>query len=124
MSVENNEAVIATTWNEKAIVRVLAWIENLPNDQKQLFSIVPSLINGKQTVFLGPDGSKKGWEEANRGETLRNEFIKFLYTFNYEDGSNPFDFVEIGYGEYGQKILRGNCINRYDNSEYAGGKER
>ena len=120
MGVENNEVIIATTWNEKVIIKVWEWIEKLPDDQKQLFSIIPSLYNSKQTVVLGPDGSKKGWEEANRGESLRNEFIKFLYTFNYEDGSNPFDFVEVGYGEYGQKVLRGNCINRYDNSEYAG----
>lgn len=120
MGVENNEAVIATTWDERAIVKVQAWIDKLSKVQQSLFSIMPSLVNNKHTVFLAPDGSKKGWPEAKQGETLRNEFIELLYTFNYDDGSNLFNFIEVGYGEYGQKVLRGNCKNHYGDSEYAG----
>ena len=38
---------------------------------------------------------------------------------NYSDGSNPWDWIEVGYGEYGQAILRGNNKNCYSDSEYA-----
>jgi hypothetical protein len=120
MGVENNECVIATTWDEDAVTKIRAWISNLPSDQKQLFAVVPSIVNGKQTIFLAPDGSKKGWDEAERGEALRDQFIEQLKRFDYNDGSNPFSFVEIGYGEFGQKVLRGNCKNQYGDTEYAG----
>ena len=121
MGIENNECVIATTFDNGAIEKIQTWIDTLPNDQAQLFVILPSIVNHKQTIILGPDGSKKGWPEAQRGEFLRDEFIKKLESFASGDGSNPFDFVEVGYGEYGQKTLRGNCRNRYDDSEYCGG---
>ena len=42
------------------------------------------------------------------------------FAANYDDGSNPWSFVEVGYGEFGQKVLRGNCKNCYDDSEYVG----
>jgi len=119
MGVENNECVVATIGNEEMIENIRLWIGKLPEDQRQLFAIIPSLINGKQTVVLGPDGSKKGWEEAERGEVLRNEFIAQLIKYDYSDGSNPFDYIEVGYGEFGQKVLRGNCKNCYNDSEYA-----
>jgi len=119
MGVENNEVIIATTWDDNAVLKVQEWIKSLPEDQRSLFAILPSIVNGKQTVFLAPDGSKKGWEESDRGKLLRDEFIKQLKTFDYDDGSNPFDFVEVGYGEFGQKVLRGNNKNRYSDSEYA-----
>jgi hypothetical protein len=119
MGVENNECIVATTWNSVSVEKVKKWIDTLPECYKQLFAFIPSLVNGKITIILGPDGSKKGWGDAKRGEELRNEFVKLLLSFNYEDGSNPFDFVEVGYGEFGQKILQGNCINQYSNDDYA-----
>ena len=75
------------------------------------------LKNNKQTIIMAPDGSKKGWDVAIEGERIRDMFIKKLESFDYEDGSNPFDFVEVSYGEYGQKVLRGNCDNMYDEEE-------
>jgi hypothetical protein len=119
MGVENNECIVATTWDNKSVEKVKKWINTLPGCYIQLFAFIPSLVNGKTTVVLGPDGSKKGWNDAKGGEKLRNNFIKILNQFNHEDGSNPFDFVEVGYGEFGQKILRGNCTNHYSNDYYA-----
>ena len=122
MGVENNECIIATTWDHKAMAKIGEWIESVePQEFRGLFVIVPSLCNGKQTVLMAPDGSKKGWRGAKEGERIRNEFLDKLKSFDYEDGSNPFDFVEVGYGDFGQKVLRGNCSNKYDDSEYCGG---
>ena len=120
MGVVNNECIIATTWANELILKLKKWIETLPEDQQSLFAFIPCICNGKKTVVLGPDGSKKGWGEADRGEELRNTFIEKLKEFNYKDGSNPFNYVEVGYGEYGQKVLRGNCTNIYGDSEYCG----
>lgn len=118
MGVENNECVIATTQNDAAAESIKQWIADLNPRCQSLFAILPSFTNRKQTIVLAPDGSKKGWEEAQAGNDLRDKFINKLKEFDYEDGSNPFDFVEVGYGEFGQKVLRGNCSNRYSDAEY------
>ncbi|MBT8489903.1 MAG: hypothetical protein KJN62_02525 [Deltaproteobacteria bacterium] len=124
MGIENNEVVIATTWDKKLITYAENFISNLPDDFKKpddfrkLFCIIPSIVNVKYTIVFGPDGSKKGWELAKMGTILRDKFVKFLESYTYEDGSNPWDWVEIGYGEFGQKILKGNCENKYDDREY------
>lgn len=118
MSVINHECIIATTWSSEVIDKVSGWISTLPEDQQKLFTIIPSIHNGLQTIILGPDGSNKGWGKAMEGEILRNHFIDKLKEFDYDDGSNPFYYVEVGYGEFGQKVLRGNCVNRYDKLEY------
>ena len=118
MGVENNECVLATTWDAKAITKVKEWVGTLSESEQSLFAFVPALSNKKETVILAPDGSKKGWPEAAHGENLRSLFIDLLKIFDYEDGSSPFDWVEVGYGEFGQKVLRGNCTNKYGDKEY------
>jgi len=119
MGVENNECIIATTWSNGDMQKVKEWVATLPDNEQSLFAFLPSLVNGKQTLFLAPDGSKKGaWIEAQQGQNLRNNLVDFLKTFAYEDGSNPFSFIEAGYGEYGQKILRGNCNNLMNSADY------
>ena len=119
MGIENNECVVATTWNIAAMKDVESWVEKLNADDRVLFSVLPSLEGGKKTIFMAPDGSKKGWDSAAHGENLRNRLITFLETFDYEDGSNPFYWVEVGYGEFGQKVLRGNGKNVYGDQDYA-----
>lgn len=132
MGVENNEIIIATIYrftraadNNGVFVdvvdKVKCWVNDLQTDEKSLFAFINSLFNDKVTIILGPDGSKKGesCKKYQINKNLRTKFIELIETFNYSDGSNPFDWVEVGYGEYGQKILRGNCKNRYNDKEYA-----
>lgn len=119
MGVENNECVIATTWDDEVVKAIKKWLTSKTDEARSLFVFVPSIINEKTTIFLAPSGSKKGWPEDRVASKLRVQFIKQLKKFDYEDGSSPFDWVEVGYGEFGQKILRGNCKNRYGDAEYA-----
>ena len=118
MGVENNECVVATTWDRQSMAKVDKWVGELSDKHQSLFAFLPSLADSKETVFLAPDGSKKGWEAAKDGKSLRDDFINFLGSFDNIDGSSPFDWVEVGYGEFGQTILRGNCKNRYDDRPY------
>ena len=112
MGIENNECIIATTCSEGAIKTIQLWIKQLPEEQQTLFAILPGLVNGKQTIVMAPDGSKKGWETAYNGAKLRTELIAQIVTL-------PFDWVEVGYGEYGQKVLQGNNVNQYNDKVYA-----
>ncbi len=119
MGVENNNAVIATTWNKDEVVRIKKWVDSL-SEMKGLFLFGDEEINGKITVVMVPDGSKEGWPKSDTGDKLRDAFVAELEKANYDDGSNPWNFVEVGYGEFGQKVLRGNNKNCYGDSEYAG----
>lgn len=61
--------------------------------------IVSSPINGYESFFIAPDGSKEGWEESQQGDKARALFIEFLENQKYEDGSNSISFVELFYGD-------------------------
>ncbi len=118
MGVENNECVIATTWDNKAMNVIKKRVAALNERERSLFAFVPSLANAKETVFLAPTGSKKGWRNDRLGAAMRDELISWFSEFTHNDDSNPFDWVEVGYGEFGQTILRGNCINQYTDAPY------
>lgn len=119
MGVENNNAVLATTWNESEVERIKEWIETLPTEWAALFAIVPAIVNFKTTIVMCPDGSKEYWDISNTGNDIRKQFIAELVKADYEDGSSPWDWIEVGYGEFGQKVLFGNNQNCYSDEEYA-----
>lgn len=100
-----HESIIATTSCSEAIQSTQDWIATLPEHHQSLFAILPSWINGYQTVVLAPNGSNKFWPESDEGDQLRESFKDFIYSLDYEDSSNPFRFVEVSFGEYGQEIL-------------------
>lgn len=124
MGVKNNECVIATTWDLDSMKRIKEWVHTLSRDEQVMFAFVESFWNRKETVFLGPDGAKKDSEGNEPGDWLRKHLIDFIKTFDYEDGSNPFDWVEVGYGEFGQKVLQGNNVNCYTDDDYCDGGDR
>jgi len=72
--------------------------ESLPEQfRKLIIGPVESITNGYLHFIFLPDGSKEGWETSDLGDTYREQFIK-LFDFKYNDGSSPFDGVEIRYG--------------------------
>jgi hypothetical protein len=118
MGIENNEAVIATTHSAESAIDVTCWISGLPEKHRRLFVQAGSWCNNLTTFLLAPCGSNKDLEEDREAEKLRAKFIEKLCSFDYDDGSSPFDWVEVGFGEFGQKVLRGNCKNYYTQEEY------
>jgi len=117
MGVINHEALIATTWSRKDADKIENWTREINMEDAFLFS--EEQTNGYITIVLIPNGSKKGWPEAEQGDNLREDFKKKLQSFAYEDDSNPFSWVEVGYGEFGQKLLDGNNKNCYNDKDYA-----
>ena len=113
MGVENNECVLATTYDEKVVFGIKLWVQSLDAQSRSLFAFVPTIVNRKTTIILAPDGSKKGWDTADKIATLRDEFIEIL------KADDSVSWVEVGYGEFGQTILRGNCVNRFNDKPYA-----
>jgi hypothetical protein len=120
MGVINHNAVIATTWHEESFCLVRKRIEEkVPQDQQWLFTFTPRVMNGFQTIVLAPDGSNEGWSESDTGDDLREWFIDLLSRHVYEDGSSCWKWIEVGFGEYGAKVINTNCKNVHNDKEYA-----
>lgn len=63
--------------------------------------IVGSTINGYHSFLVAPDGSKEGWPESREGDQGRAEFVHWLDAQQYEDGSSPYDWVEVRFADDG-----------------------
>ena len=120
----NHNVIIATTWNKEVADAFEKWYSN-ENEMwdtekvKKLFCRTDCLkINGFITFFFGPDGSKEGWKESEDSDIMRRIIIERFVLDNYSDGGSPWAWIEVGYGEFGQKVLQGNNINCYTNEEY------
>ena len=116
----NHHAIVATTWNDIRFKKIQEWISTLDRSAQQLFIVGQPMVNKEQTVVMVPDGSKEGWGDSDACDDLRDEFIFELERASYDDGSSPWRWVEVGFGDYGQKVLRGNNKNCLGSSEYAG----
>lgn len=101
MGTINHNAVLATTWDAKRVDAIKAWIDTLPGHQRRQFVHHDHKLNAYQTIALLPDASKEGWSESDEGDALRMEFIKRLDTY--------WDWIEVGYGEFGASIESTNC---------------
>ncbi len=55
--------------------------------------------NGYLTFVIPPDGSKEGWEESAAGNNHRDEFVAWLRSQEFDDGSSPYAWAEIQYGD-------------------------
>lgn len=119
MGTINHNCVIATTGLDKSVDRLNAWLEGRTIIEKLLVKKLDSNLNNIQTFIVMPDGSKEHWPESDVGDDFRKSFIAEIESHTYEDGSSPWFWVEVGYGEYGQKVLKGNCKPRIKHSDYS-----
>lgn len=78
--------------------KVKAFRESLPQEwQALVIGPIHAVVNGYDTYAFLPDGSKENWGTSDQGDEYRRQF-KAIFTFQYEDGSSPFDVIEVRYG--------------------------
>jgi hypothetical protein len=65
--------------------------------QPLLVGPIRTAANGDYVVAFLPDGSKEGWETSDEGDCIRAE-LAAMFNFRYEDGSTPFNVVEVRFG--------------------------
>ncbi|HSN16443.1 MAG TPA: hypothetical protein VLT61_17545 [Anaeromyxobacteraceae bacterium] len=103
MGTVHHHAIIVTTWDK-------AGAEAAHDEARRIFSDVTDIceasVNGYLTFFIPPDGSKEGWGPSDAGDERRDRFCEWLHAQRYEDGSNRFAWVEVGYGELGYRVTR------------------
>ena len=96
MGYMRHHAIVITTWDRESAENVAAYAKELGCTQSEM---VESPVNGYFTLLIAPDGSKEGWNHSELGDTQRAELIQWLDAQRYSDGSSPFDWVEVQYGD-------------------------
>jgi hypothetical protein len=105
MGYMRHHAIVVTSWKKSLLneahqkaLQIFKWVS----------SISPETVNGYQSFFIPPDGSKEGWPDSDEGDSDRKEFIEWLDLQRYQDKSTPLDWVEIQYADedYDNKITR------------------
>lgn len=96
MGYMRHHAIIVTSWDEGRIIVAHA-------EARSVFPVVsglmPSQINGYSSFFVPPDGSKEGWEESMEGDSRRAQYVEWLNSQRYDDGSTSLDWCEVQYGD-------------------------
>lgn len=90
-----HNAIIVTSFSDTLIASAIHKAKQL---QLSTSEPVPGTVNSYQTFLVAPDGSKEGWKESDDGNRRRTLFKLWLRGQRYEDGSSPFEWLEIQYG--------------------------
>lgn len=96
MSFTLHEVIVVTSWNDMDIERAHAKAVEM---ELPVTGIIHAPVNMQRTFMIGPDGSKEGWEDADRFEQIRAVYIEWLMMNRYVDGSSSVDFVLVQWGE-------------------------
>lgn len=113
MGITQHKAVVATTWSDQKFRAIKVWVDGLKPggahfDPRRLFMFGESVTNCYHTVVMLPDGHHEGWPGAVACDAVRAEFIALMTAYANDDGSNSWRWVEVEYGERGQKLRGGN----------------
>lgn len=71
-------------------------------------------MNGIRSFMVAPDGSKEGWGHSDAGDRARHEFVSWLESAAYDDGSSPLAWVEVQFGddEWATMVINDNDARR------------
>lgn len=95
MGYMRHHAIIVTSWDEK---KTPIWHAEAVKFFGELVSpIIPSVINGYESFFIAPDGSKEGWDDSIDGDKKRDGFIVYLRTQEWPE------WIEVEYQGDGGK---------------------
>ena len=103
MGIMQHHTVVATTWSEEEFERVQSWCLQQPSEFFA-FQSKPAM-NHYQAIVLLPDGSKEGWTDSEEGDQRRQQFLAVLREADNDDGSNPWAWVEVTFGEIEVSIV-------------------
>ena len=100
MGYTNHRIIIVTSWNIDHVTIAHGKAQQLLGNL--VTPIIPWEINEGSSFAILPDGSKEGWPESKRYDKLRKEFVLFLDTMAYDDGSSAIKYVYVMLDEDGK----------------------
>lgn len=102
MGYDRHHAIIITTYDLELIQEAA---KRAVDFRCQCSPIMTAEINAWHTIVIPPDGSKEGWPDSTKGDAGRAKLIEWLDSKRYEDGSSPYDWIEVQYGDDNQQTL-------------------
>lgn len=96
MGYMRHHAIIVSTFSEKDVKLAHAKAAELGCDPQPIHY---TGWNSIHTFMIPPDGSKEGWDESDAGDVRRADFLRWITTLRFEDGSTVFDWCEVQYGD-------------------------
>ena len=102
-----HDAIIVTCFDEKdakycrdKAVEIFdqGWTDPANKSVSLVGPIMVSKVNAYATFFIGPDGSKLGWSDSERGDECRKQYIEWLRSLREVDKMYA-DWVEVQYGD-------------------------
>jgi hypothetical protein len=108
MGYMRHHAIVITTYGNnvekaKAIIIKIFGIKTVPQ--------FDALVNGYVSFFIPPDGSKEGWSESDECDKKREKLKKWLDKQKHGDGSSPFAWAEVQYGDEDMENKITDCSN-------------
>ena len=89
-----HKAIVVTSWSNQMLI-------DAHTEALKIFpsvsDIVDSSVNKYVSFLVPPDGSKNGWVESETGDMCRSDFIKYLESCRYDDGSTSLEWVEVSF---------------------------
>ena len=108
-----HHAIIVTSGDESALIKAHQVAVQCGFEEIQVSNIVEGVINGYFSFFVGPDGSKEGWDASDIGNERRDNFIVWLREQRH------LDWVEVQYGDdYKETIIVRHRDEMQDNEEW------
>lgn len=96
MGYMRHHAIIVSSYDDDRIIkaREIAVDIGLPVTGVQV-----TQVNRHYTFVVTPDGSQEGWDHSIEFDDKRNRFVRWLRRQRFKDGSSPFNWVEVQYGD-------------------------
>jgi hypothetical protein len=66
---------------------------------RQVTPATAEVTNGYRSFAVLSDGSKEDGDKSDEGDAARGAFIDWLESMVYEDGSSPFSWAKVQYGD-------------------------
>ena len=97
MGYERHHAIVVTAYRDDYINAALEKAAQIFS-VRQLSSVTPAM-NGFYSFTVHTDGSKEGWPDSDAGDERRANFKEWLRGQGFDDGSTPYRWVEVQYGD-------------------------
>lgn len=110
MGYMRHHMIVVTSYDQPLINKAHEHATELFGASTGVTPIVMSPINHYYTFFVPTDGSKEGWTDSEDGDARRAEFVTWLHTQRWEDGSTSLKWAEVQYGDE----RRDNRVLRHD----------
>lgn len=113
MGIIQHKTLTVTTHDSEKCLKLMREIKN-NGFEDCLGSLFLSPTNVYVSFVIYSCGSKLNWDEEKIHQENISSIIKLIEYYDWDDGSNPFSYIYISYGDCGTEIIKSNCKNKYE----------